>query len=78
MSEAESTVKRYLREYDRRVGLETAPTSENLDSNFSPTYKENIFESCRLYLESGKDDGIREAILNIGNDNADPLEKYLK
>jgi len=77
VSEAESTVKRYLREYDRRAGLETTPTSNSLDLKFSPTYKENIFKSCRLYLESGKEDGIREAILNMGNDNADPLEKYL-
>lgn len=80
LNEARSTVRRYLRNYENRLekGLKTHVTSEEHGRNFSPTYRENMVESFRLYLEAGPGDGFRDAILAIGDDNVEPLEVYLE
>lgn len=76
LKEARSTVRRYLKDYDRRAGLETHVTSDSLKANFSPTYRENMFEAFTLYREHGRDDDLRDAILGIGGER--PLEDYLE
>ncbi|MFO7794432.1 MAG: hypothetical protein R6V35_05675 [Candidatus Nanohaloarchaea archaeon] len=52
-------------------------TSKSLDVHFSPTYRENMLEAFSLYLEAGKDDGLRDAILAIGDNGADSVKSYL-
>lgn len=77
IDEAKSTVRRYLRAYDNRVGLDEVPGSGDLKSNFSPTYRENMAEAFGLYALS-RDDGFTEAINSMFEEGVEKdLDGYL-
>lgn len=77
LREVKSTVRRYLSDYDKRVGIDNFPTTDRLRTNFSPTYRQNMFEAFTLY-KSSRDDNLVEAIQAITEKDAEPLDSYLE